>query len=97
MIEALYYVKKFPRAVHPLSSRMQHRYGNTATVRKNIGRSLLGKYGQVSSLALDPIEKKPCTGLSRKAYLVARDVRLQYELPFCQNHRISRTRPIRNR
>ena len=51
-------------------------------------------YGKVSSLALDPIEKKPLNRFRPGSYILsAGSFGCNFHCPFCQNHQISRSTP----
>lgn len=61
-------------------------------VRKNVNGSLFAEtYGLISSIALDPIEKKPlyhfCSGMK---ILSIGSIGCNFHCPFCQNYTISR-------
>ena len=61
--------------------------------RKNIGGELtLPFYGEISSIAVDPIEKKPLYHfLPGKTILSIGFVGCSFKCPFCQNHSISQS------
>lgn len=63
--------------------------------RKNEdGTIICGNYGQVSSLALDPIEKKPLKMFYPKSLVLSvGSIGCNLRCPFCQNHEISMTGP----
>ena len=63
--------------------------------RKNEGGEIVCKnYGQVSSLALDPIEKKPLNRFYPGSKILSvGSFGCNLRCPFCQNYEISMTRP----
>ena len=63
--------------------------------RKNVNGEIVCKnYGQVSSLALDPIEKKPLKRFyPGSKILSAGSFGCNLRCPFCQNHEISMVKP----
>lgn len=64
-------------------------------VRRNEGGQLVPvNYGQISSLALDPIEKKPLHRYRPGSMILsAGSLGCNFSCPFCQNHSISMARP----
>ncbi len=59
-------------------------------VRKNEGGTLLAtSYGKLSSLAIDPIEKKPLYMFKDGVILSVGSYGCNFECGFCQNHNIS--------
>ncbi len=64
-------------------------------VRENDGGTLYAaSYGMVSSLALDPIEKKPLNRFYPGSLILsAGSVGCNLACPFCQNHSIARAKP----
>jgi pyruvate formate lyase activating enzyme len=99
MIEALYYVKKEDKRVLctlcPHGCRIEPGEYGFCMARKNIGGVLYSEnYGKISSLALDPIEKKPFNRFMPGSYVLSFGMfGCNMNCPFCQNYRISRTRP----
>lgn len=63
--------------------------------RKNeAGEIVLKSYGQISSLALDPIEKKPLKRFFPGSRILSvGSFGCNLRCPFCQNHEISMTKP----
>ena len=63
--------------------------------RKNEGGEIVCEsYGQVSSLALDPIEKKPLNRFYPGSNILSvGSFGCNLRCPFCQNHEISMVRP----
>ena len=54
------------------------------------GKILAGNYGKITSLALDPIEKKPLNRFYPGSYILsAGSYGCNLRCPFCQNHEIS--------
>lgn len=64
-------------------------------VRKNIDGVLYSlNYGEVSSMALDPIEKKPLNRFHPGSYILSvGSIGCNFKCPFCQNHSISMAKP----
>lgn len=97
--EALYYVKKENGSVK--CSLCPHncviRDGKTGLcgVRKNVsGKLYTGNYGQITSLALDPMEKKPLKRfLPGTKILSVGTFGCNFKCDFCQNWRISQGKP----
>lgn len=68
--------------------------GNMQSKKNENGEIVCKNYGQISSLALDPIEKKPL----RRFYPGSRILSVgsfgcNLRCPFCQNHEISMIKP----
>lgn len=63
-------------------------------VRRNPGGTLMAEsYGQITSLALDPIEKKPLARFHPGSFILsAGSYGCNFRCPFCQNHTISMNR-----
>ena len=59
--------------------------------RRNVGGSVVPQsYGRVTSLALDPVEKKPLARFHPGSYLLSvGGYGCNLTCPFCQNHQIS--------
>jgi len=97
--EALWYVKpgngKVECRLCPRACVIPEGKAGFCRARRNESGVLYAEsYGQVSSLALDPIEKKPL----RRFYpgsliLSAGSYGCNFNCPFCQNHSISMERP----
>lgn len=60
-------------------------------VRKHVnGRIICGNYGKITSLALDPIEKKPLKRFHPGSHILSvGSYGCNLSCPFCQNHEIS--------
>jgi len=99
MKEALFYQKQdigfVVCGLCPHGCRIQSGGTGLCGARKNNGGILISEnYGQITSLALDPIEKKPL----RKFYpgsmiLSVGSYGCNMKCPYCQNHSISQGRP----
>ncbi|HBN85761.1 MAG TPA: AmmeMemoRadiSam system radical SAM enzyme [Clostridiales bacterium] len=99
MKEASYYIKKDELTVlctlcPKVCSIAPFEYGFCMS-RKNISGTLFAEnYGQISSLALDPIEKKPLFRFMPGSTILSLGLYgCNMNCPFCQNHRISRIKP----
>ena len=99
MKEALFYEKLNDGTVKcwlcPHYCRIKSGGTGLCSVRKNNGGTLYAtSYGQIASIALDPIEKKPlkhfhpCTQI-----LSVGSYGCNMKCPYCQNHRISQEKP----
>lgn len=64
-------------------------------VRKNIDGMLYSlNYGEISSIGLDPIEKKPLNRFHPGNYILSMgSIGCNLKCPFCQNHNISQVKP----
>ena len=64
-------------------------------VRQNTGGILYSlNYGEIASIAVDPIEKKPLNRFHPGSYILSiGSVGCNLRCPFCQNHRIARVKP----
>lgn len=98
-MEALYYIKKEDQKVLctlcPKVCRIESGHYGFCMARKNISGVLYSEnYGRVSSLALDPIEKKPLFRFMPGSTILSLGLYgCNMNCPFCQNHRISRIKP----
>lgn len=98
-MEALYYLKKENSDVVctlcPKACRISPGEHGFCMARKNSSGVLLAEsYGQVSSLALDPIEKKPLIRYIPGSTVLSLGLYgCNMNCPFCQNHKISRMKP----
>ncbi|MBP5605094.1 MAG: hypothetical protein J6X60_06080, partial [Ruminiclostridium sp.] len=67
--------------------------GDTGFCRARVcrdGRIVPENYGRITSLALDPIEKKPLAGFYPGSLILsAGSYGCNFRCPFCQNHSIS--------
>jgi len=93
--EASYYIKKGGGAVEcalcPRKCRIMPGCSGACLARKNRGGTLYSiNYGKISSLALDPIEKKPLHRFHPGGMILsAGSFGCNFTCPFCQNHHIS--------
>jgi len=64
-------------------------------VRQNFGGILYSlNFGEITSIAIDPIEKKPLYRFHPGSYIMSiGSVGCNFSCPFCQNHRIARVKP----
>ncbi|MGI6747608.1 MAG: AmmeMemoRadiSam system radical SAM enzyme [Anaerovoracaceae bacterium] len=64
-------------------------------VRQNFEGILYSlNFGEIASIALDPIEKKPLYRFYSGSYILSiGSVGCNFKCPFCQNHRIARVKP----
>jgi pyruvate formate lyase activating enzyme len=94
--DAMYWEKKDGGHVHcflcPHNCVIAQGKTGVCGVRKNVEGSLFTlNYGHVSSLALDPIEKKPLMRFHPGSLILsAGSVGCNFACPFCQNHSIAR-------
>lgn len=60
------------------------------------GKNVCRNYGKLTSLAIDPVEKKPLAGFYPGSYILsAGSFGCNLLCPFCQNHEISRHDDVR--
>jgi len=94
-IKAKYYIKKEDGLVHcvlcPHNCHIKNNRRGICGVRINLGGDLLAEsYGQISSLALDPIEKKPLYNFYPGSYILSvGSYGCNFSCSFCQNNSIS--------
>ncbi|NLO99569.1 MAG: AmmeMemoRadiSam system radical SAM enzyme [Clostridiaceae bacterium] len=94
-IKAQYYIKKEDGLVHcllcPHNCHIKYDKRGICGVRINQGGELFaGSYGQISSLALDPIEKKPLYNFYPGSYILSvGSFGCNFSCSFCQNNSIS--------
>lgn len=97
--EALFYDKIDDRGVHcylcPQHCRIPPDGRGICGVRKNIDGVLYSlNYGEISSIAVDPIEKKPLNRFYPGSWILSvGSVGCNLKCPFCQNHNIARVKP----
>lgn len=97
--EALFYDKIDDRGVHcylcPHHCRIPPDGRGICGVRKNIDGVLYSlNYGEISSIAVDPIEKKPLNRFYPGSWILSvGSVGCNLKCPFCQNHNIARVKP----
>ncbi|MGI6084321.1 MAG: AmmeMemoRadiSam system radical SAM enzyme [Acetivibrionales bacterium] len=98
-IKAQYYVKQEDGYVRcllcPHNCHIKNNKEGICRVRANIDGNLYTEnYGQISSLALDPIEKKPLFRYSPGSKILsAGSYGCNFSCPFCQNYSISLSKP----
>ncbi len=94
-IKAQYYIKKKDGLVHcllcPHNCHIKNNKKGICGVRINLGGDLFTEsYGQISSLALDPIEKKPLYNFCPGSYILSvGSYGCNFSCSFCQNNSIS--------
>ncbi|HWQ77487.1 MAG TPA: AmmeMemoRadiSam system radical SAM enzyme [Anaerovoracaceae bacterium] len=97
--EAMFYEKLDNNAVHcflcPHHCRITNDGRGICGVRKNIGGTLYSlNYGEITSIGVDPIEKKPLHRFHPGTFILsAGSVGCNLRCPFCQNHSIARVKP----
>ena len=97
--EALFYEKLDQNRVHcflcPHHCRNPPDGRGICGVRKNIGGALYSlNYGEISSIGVDPIEKKPLHRFHPGTLILSLgSVGCNLKCPFCQNHSIARVKP----
>jgi len=93
--KAKYYIRKEDGLVHcvlcPHNCHIKNDKRGICGVRINLGGDLFAEsYGQISSLALDPIEKKPLYNFYPGSYILSvGSFGCNFSCSFCQNHSIS--------
>ena len=99
MKEASYYKsiqdKKVKCLLCPHECEIQEGYSGICKVRTNIDGVLFTKtYNQISSIAIDPIEKKPLRGYRPNTQILSVGTYgCNFKCDFCQNHHISQIEP----
>lgn len=97
--EALFYEKIENGKIHcflcPHHCRIPRDGRGICGVRKNIGGTLYSlNYGEITSIGVDPIEKKPLNRFHPGTWILsAGSVGCNLRCPFCQNHSIARVKP----
>ena len=100
MMEAMYYDKKERKVVKcnlcPHGCTIKDQEVGICKVRKNVGGTLISlNYGKISSLAYDPIEKKPLYHFyPGKKILSIGSYGCNLSCDFCQNWEISQEKPM---
>lgn len=98
-IEAMFYEKLDNKGVHcylcPHNCKIPQDGRGLCGVRKNIGGQLYSlNYGEISSIGVDPIEKKPLNRFHPGSDIMSvGSVGCNLKCPFCQNHSIARVKP----
>ncbi len=98
-IEAMFFEKLENNKVHcflcPHNCRIPEEGRGLCGVRKNMDGTLYSlNYGEVSSIGVDPIEKKPLNRFHPGAYILSvGSVGCNLKCPFCQNHSIAQVKP----
>lgn len=99
MKEAMFYEKLDSGRVHcclcPHHCRIPKGERGLCGVRKNVDGALFSlNYGEISSIGVDPIEKKPLRRFHPGAAILSvGSVGCNLKCPFCQNHSIARVKP----
>ena len=99
-IRAQYYVKAEDGTIHcmlcPHNCHIKNNKQGICGVRVNIEGDLYAdSYGQITSLGLDPIEKKPLYRYSPGSYILSvGSYGCNFSCSFCQNHSISLNKPV---
>jgi pyruvate formate lyase activating enzyme len=97
--EAMFYEKLDDNKVHcflcPHNCRISEEGRGLCGVRNNIGGTLYSlNYGEISSIGVDPIEKKPLNRFHPGTYILSvGSVGCNLKCPFCQNHSIAQVKP----
>lgn len=97
--EAMFFEKLNQSKVHcylcPHHCRISPEGRGICGVRKNIEGTLYSlNYGEISSIAVDPIEKKPLNRFHPGSYILSvGSIGCNLKCPFCQNHCIARVKP----
>ncbi len=97
--EAMFYEKLDGRKVHcylcPHNCRIPSKGRGLCGVRKNMDGTLYSlNYGEISSVAVDPIEKKPLSRFHPGSFILSvGSVGCNLKCPFCQNHSIAQVKP----
>lgn len=97
--EAMFYEKLDNQRVHcclcPHNCNVPPDGRGICGVRKNIDGILYSlNYGEISSIGVDPVEKKPLNRFHPGTYILSvGSVGCNLKCPFCQNHSIARVKP----
>lgn len=97
--EAMFFETMDQQNIHcylcPHNCRITPGHRGICGVRKNIDGMLYTlNYGEISSMAVDPIEKKPLRNFYPGSVILSvGSVGCNLKCPFCQNHRIARVKP----
>jgi len=97
--EAMFYEKLENKRVHcylcPHNCSIPSDGRGLCGVRKNIDGILYSlNYGEISSIGVDPIEKKPLNRFHPGTYILSvGSVGCNLKCPFCQNHSIAQVKP----
>lgn len=97
--EAMFYEKLDDHKVHcylcPHNCRIPKGGRGLCGVRKNIDGSLYSlNFGEISSIGVDPVEKKPLNRFHPGTYILSvGSVGCNLKCPFCQNHSIAQVKP----
>lgn len=96
--EAMFYEKLDDKKVHcflcPHNCSISAEGRGLCGVRRNIDGTLYSlNYGEISSIGVDPIEKKPLNRFHPGAYILSvGSVGCNLKCPFCQNHSIAQVK-----
>jgi len=97
--EAMFFEKLENQSVHcflcPHHCKIPRGGRGFCGVRKNIDGTLFSlNYGEVSSIGVDPIEKKPLNRFHPGSLILSvGSVGCNFKCPFCQNHSIAQVKP----
>lgn len=97
--EAMFYEKLENQRVHcflcPHNCSISADGRGICGVRKNVDGTLYSlNYGEISSIGVDPIEKKPLHRFHPGTYILSvGSVGCNLKCPFCQNHSIAQVKP----
>ena len=97
--EAMFYEKLENKKVHcflcPHNCRIPEEGRGLCGVRRNMDGTLYSlNYGEISSIGVDPIEKKPLNRFHPGACILSvGSVGCNLKCPFCQNHSIAQVKP----
>lgn len=97
--EAMFYEKLDDNKVHcylcPHNCSIPEEGRGLCGVRRNMNGTLYSlNYGEVSSIGVDPIEKKPLHRFHPGTYILSvGSVGCNLKCPFCQNHSIAQVKP----
>ena len=97
--EAMFYERLDNKTVHcylcPHNCKIPQDGRGLCGVRRNMdGRLFALNYGEISSIGVDPIEKKPLNRFHPGTYILSiGSVGCNLKCPFCQNHSIARVKP----
>lgn len=97
--EAMFYEKLENKRVHcylcPHNCNIPPEARGLCGVRKNLDGALYSlNYGEISSIGVDPIEKKPLYRFHPGNYILSvGSIGCNLKCPFCQNHTIAQVKP----
>lgn len=97
--EAMFYHRLEDKRVHcflcPHNCKIPNDGRGVCGVRKNMDGTLYTlNYGEISSIAVDPVEKKPLYRFHPGSYILSiGSIGCNLKCPFCQNHTIAQVKP----